>query len=199
MLKMKLQYFGPLMRGADSLEKTLMLEKIEGRRKRGWQRMRWLDDITDSMDMNLSKLWEMVKDREAWRAAVHGAAKTWTWLSNWKTTIPPSNLDKGLFYQWHGLLSAWPLWWTWIVCWPRPQGWRSDHGQFLRRMPLEEGPVTDLRWGFLEGMWVYLRPYFLICRWNFTPPYPLKLRGVGNFRTENNSDDALDLSVFLDF
>ena len=80
MLKLKLQYFGHLMQRAYSPEKTLMLGKIEGKRKGGWQRMRWFDSVTDSMDMNLSKLWEIVKDRRAWHAAVRGTAKSWTQL-----------------------------------------------------------------------------------------------------------------------
>ena len=109
MLKLKLQYSGHLMQRADSFEKTLMLGKIEGRRRRGRPRMRWLDGIADSVDMSLSKLWELVIDRETWRASIHGIEKSWTRLSDWSELIPFFLLQYLLFLgeHWDLLIPTW--------------------------------------------------------------------------------------------
>ena len=110
MLKLKLQYSGHLMWRTDSFEKTLMLGKIAGGKKRGWQKMRWLDGITDSIVMSLSKLWELVMDREAWPAAVHGVTKSQTWLRHWTELNCVSGLKKEMAT--HSRILAWKVPWT---------------------------------------------------------------------------------------
>jgi len=162
MLKLKLQYFGHLMRRVDSLEKTLMLGEIGGRRRRGWQRMRWLDGITDSMDVSLSELRELVMDREAWRAAIHGVAKSWTRLSDWTELVPQMVKN----------LPTMQETWVWSLHWEDPlENRMAIHSHILAwRIPRTEEP------GGLQSMelqWVRhdIHTYMCMCIHTHTMEY----------------------------
>ena len=147
MLKLKFQYFGHLMWRADSLKKTLMLGEIEGNRSSRQQRTRWLDSITDSMNMNLGKLWETVMDREAWRAAIHGDTKSWTQLSNWSTTMVALPLVTQSWLLYTEILLWLPKrnqvstkWWIANVL-PTAEGWPLPHYCFPNIEQLHGNPL----------------------------------------------------------
>ena len=161
MLQLKLQNFSHLMQSANSPEKTLMLGKIEDRRRRGWQRIRWLDGITDSMDMGLSKLWEIVKVREAWPAVVHGATKSWTWLSN-SITAKENGLVRGESVHLRTKNFKWIL---------NPSCWPQDQCSYLTCSTASWGPSARIQ---LPSILFLMMPLWDLGL-NYTTEYHLQL------------------------
>ena len=207
MLKLKLQYFGHLMRRADSLEKTLMLGKIEGRRGRGQQRMSWVDGITNSVDVSLSKLWEMVKDKEVWHAAVNGVTKSWTWLSYWTTIIRsrigPENLHVNKFPG--DVDPAGP----WTTLWTISLGYLASHKWtfLVQSLPIPfVYPPTSCPELCDSAVWNYLwwisekamAPHSSTLAWKIPWTEELgRLQSMGSLRVGHNWATSLLLFTFM--